>query len=219
VVREGLQALLTSEEDIEIIGVADNGRDAAKLAERLKPKVVVMDLAMPLLNGIEATRQIMENVSETKVLVLSSYGDEISVTRAMKAGAAGFLIKQTAAGDLVRAIREVTSGNVYFSPSTAQRLCENCVAAAKAEVEGALNGEMPLSGRQVEVLQLLAEGLPNKAIAIELCISIKTVEKHRHQLMDKLDLHRVATLTRYAVAQRVVSWDDGGVAAAHQARA
>jgi DNA-binding NarL/FixJ family response regulator len=207
VVREGLRSLLTAEQDIEIVAEADNGREAIKLTRELRPSVVVMDLAMPLLNGVEATRQIMQQVRKSKVLVLTSYGDDSSVTQAMKAGAAGFLMKQTAAAELVRAIRELHNGNAYFSPSIAKRLREHCRAAVNGDVERAAEAKPSLTAREAEVLQLVAEGFPNKGIASELSISIKTVEKHRQQVMNKLGIHDVAGLTRYAIAQGIVERD------------
>jgi len=207
IVREGLRSLLTVEADIDIVAEADNGRDAVRLAREQKPSVAVIDIAMPLLNGIEATRQITQQAKQTKVLVLTSYGDDSSVTQAMKAGAAGFLLKQSAAVDLVRAIRELHRGNAYFTPSIAQRLREHCLAAAKGDMERAMKATPNLTAREAEVLQLIAEGFPNKGIASELCISIKTVEKHRQQVMNKLGIHDVAGLTRYAVANGVVARD------------
>jgi DNA-binding NarL/FixJ family response regulator len=202
VVRQGLKALLASEEDIEVIGEAENGRQAVMLARKTPPDVVVMDVAMPLLNGLEATRQILKLVPTAKVLVLTSYGDEDCVQQLMQAGAVGYLIKQTAANDLLKAIREVQRGNAFFSPSIAKRLRDQCREAfttgqpAKRSIE--------LTSREAEVLQLIAEGFSNKQIAAELNISIKTVEKHRQQVMNKLNIHDVAGLTRYAISKGMV---------------
>jgi DNA-binding NarL/FixJ family response regulator len=202
VVRQGLRALLESEGDIEVSGEAENGRQAVTLAQNTVPDVVVMDVAMPLLNGLEATRQVLKLVPTARVLVLTSYGDDDCVEQMMQAGASGYLIKQTAANDLLKAIRKVQRGNVFFSPSIARRLREQCR-------EAFTNGRPPraageLTSREAEVLQLVAEGFSNKQIALELCISIKTVEKHRQQVMNKLNIHDVAGLTRHAISKGIV---------------
>lgn len=202
VVRQGLRALLKSEEDIEVIGEAENGRQAVMLARKTPPDVVVMDVAMPLLNGLEATRQILKLNPYTKVLVLTSYGDDECVQQLMQAGATGYLIKQTAANDLLKAIREVQRGNAFFSPSIAKRLRDKCREAFNSGHSTRKPGE--LTSRESEVLQLIAEGFSNKQIAAELSISIKTVEKHRQQVMNKLNIHDVAGLTRYALSRGMV---------------
>ena len=199
VVRQGLRALLEAEGDIAVVGEAENGRQAVAQAKKTLPDVVVMDVAMPGMNGLEATRQIVRNIPSSKVLVLTSYGDDDCVTQLVEAGAAGYLVKQTAAADLLKAIREVHHGNVFFSPSIAKRL--------RQQESEALAGGQPasktarLTSREAEVLQLVAEGYANKQIAAELCISIKTVEKHRQQAMNKLNIHDIAGLTRYAIAK------------------
>jgi len=202
VVRQGLRALLQSEEDINVIGEAENGRQAVVMARKTPPDVVVMDVAMPLLNGLEATRQILKLVPTSKVLVLTSYGDDECVQELMQAGASGYLIKQTAANDLLKAIREVQRGNAFFSPSIAKRLRDQCREAFTSGQPTRKSGD--LTSREAEVLQLIAEGFSNKQIAAELCISIKTVEKHRQQVMNKLNIHDVAGLTRYAISKGMV---------------
>jgi DNA-binding NarL/FixJ family response regulator len=202
VVRQGLRALLNAEEDIEVIGEAENGRQAVMLARKSPPDVVVMDVAMPMLNGLEATRQILRSGTHTRVLVLSSYGDDECVQQLMQAGASGYLIKQTAANDLLKAIREVQRGNAFFSPAIAKRLRDQCRAAFNNGFSSKRSGE--LTSREAEVLQLIAEGFSNKQIASELAISIKTVEKHRQQVMNKLSIHDVAGLTRYAISKGMV---------------
>jgi DNA-binding NarL/FixJ family response regulator len=202
VVRQGLRALLASEEDIEVIGEAENGRQAVMLARKTPPDVAVMDVAMPLLNGLEATRQILKLVPTCKVLVLTSYGDDECVEQLMQAGASGYLIKQTAANDLLKAIREVQRGNAFFSPAIAKRLRDHCREAFGSG--RAAKKPCELTSREVEVLQLIAEGFSNKQIAAELAISIKTVEKHRQQVMNKLNIHDVAGLTRYAISKGMV---------------
>lgn len=207
VVRQGLRILLSSEPDILIVGEAENGRQAVELTKKLLPDVVVMDIAMPVLNGLEATRQITRSVPSAKVLVLSSYSEEAYVQQLTEAGAAGYLLKQTAAVDLLKAIREAQQGNAYFSPVVAKRLRDQC-----REV---LGGPPPkrrddyLTTREAEVLQLIAEGRANKQIASELCISIKTVEKHRQQVMNKLGIHDVAGLTRHAISKWIIENDSG----------
>jgi DNA-binding NarL/FixJ family response regulator len=202
VVRQGLHALISAEEDIEVIGEAENGRQAVMLARKTPPDVVVMDVAMPLLNGLEATRQILKTLPNTKVLVLSSYSDEDCVQQLMDAGATGYLIKQTAANDLLKAIREVHRGNAFFSPAIAKRLRDQCREAFTSGQSARKTVE--LTSREAEVLQLIAEGFSNKQIAAELAISIKTVEKHRQQVMNKLNIHDVAGLTRYAISKGMV---------------
>jgi DNA-binding NarL/FixJ family response regulator len=202
VVRQGLRALLVAEGDIEIVGEADNGRQAVQLAKKLLPDVVVMDIAMPVLNGLEATRQITRTIPSAKVLVLSSYSDDEYVQQLTEAGAAGYLVKQTAANDLLKAIREAHKGNAYFSPAIAKRLRDQCRQAFTGQT--VKKRADYLTTREAEVLQLIAEGRANKQIAAELCISIKTVEKHRQQVMNKLGIHDVAGLTRHAIAKGII---------------
>jgi DNA-binding NarL/FixJ family response regulator len=203
IVRQGLRALLQLDEEISVVGEAETGRQAVQLAKELVPDIIVMDIAMPMLNGLEATRQIVRDTPSAKVLILSSYGDGEYVHQSTKAGARGYLLKQTAAEDLVRAIRETRQGNAFFSPAISKRLLENYRDSSTPEprADGELQG---LTSRELEVLQLIAEGQANKQIAAELCLSIKTVEKHRQQLMDKLNIHDIAGLTRFAVAQGIV---------------
>jgi DNA-binding NarL/FixJ family response regulator len=203
IVREGLRALLNTEADIEVIGEADNGRLAVELAKRLRPEVVVMDLAMPLLNGLEATRQIRKSVPATKVLILSAHSEDEYIAQVTLAGAAGYLIKQTSAGVLSKAIREVQQGNRFFSPSIAGRVHDLHLDSPDRGRRIKKRG-IALSSREAEVLQLIAEGKANKQVARELGISIKTVEKHRQHLMRKLDLHDTAGLTRYAIATGII---------------
>ena len=206
VVRQGLRALLEAEGDIVVVGEVENGRHAVAQAKKLLPDVVVMDVAMPGMNGAEATRQIVRNVPSTRVLVLTSYGDDDYVTQLLDAGASGYLLKQTAAAELLKAIRQVRGGNVFFSPAIAKRL--------RQEDREATVGNQPaarlsrLTSREAEVLQLVAEGFANKQIAAELAISIKTVEKHRQQAMNKLNIHDIAGLTRYAIAK---GWVERGL--------
>src|SRR5215510_9443740 len=203
VVRQGLRVLLEAEQDIAIVAEADTGRLAVQLTRKHLPDVVVMDIAMPNLNGLEATRQILKEMPNAKVLVLSSYGDDEYVHQMTEAGAAGYLLKQTAATDLIKAIREARKGNAFFSPSISKRLLDQYREAFLKGVPVKKRTEL-LTSRESEVLQLIAEGKPNKQIAAELCISIKTVEKHRQQLMNKLNIHEVAGLTRYAISKGII---------------
>lgn len=208
VVRQGLRSLLAAETDIEVVGEAENGRQTVQMARRLLPDVLVMDIAMPKLNGLEATRQIIREVPATKVLILSSYSDDEYVHQLTEAGAAGYLIKQTAANDLLMAIRETYQGNAYFSPAISKRLLDR-YRQSFMDGRPLKSGSVQLTPREMEVLQLVAEGFVNKQIAAELSISIKTVEKHRQQVMDKLNIHDVAGLTRYAIAKGVIESNPG----------
>lgn len=203
VVRQGLRALLQAEANIEVVGEAENGRQAVQMTAKLMPDVVVMDIAMPLLNGLEATRQISRENPNTKVLILSSYNDDEYVHQLTEAGACGYLVKQTAANDLVKAIGEAKRGNAFFSPSISKRLLDHYREAFIKGTPVSKNGDL-LTSRESEVLQLIAEGKANKQIAAELCISIKTVEKHRQQVMNKLHIHEIAGLTRYAISKGII---------------
>lgn len=203
IVREGLRAMLKLEPDIEVVGEAENGRQAVELVTKLRPAVVVMDIAMPLLNGMEATRQILQAFPDTKVLILSAHSDDAYVALVMAIGASGYLIKQTAAHVLPEAIRALHRGKTFFSPIIAKRRNHQ---KQKAHDQGDLPGKAvaTLSTREMEVLQLIAEGKANKETAEELKISVKTVEKHRQSLMDKLNIHDTAGLTRYAIASGII---------------
>jgi DNA-binding NarL/FixJ family response regulator len=200
-VREGLRKILESEADIEIVGEAANGRKAVAMVRKLRPTVVVMDIAMPLLNGLEASRQLLAAVPETKVLILSAHSDDAYVEKAATMGAAGFLLKQTSAHVLCDAIREIEKGNTFFSPLICKRLRRRKELDRNGQLKA---GGIHLTPREMEVLQLIAEGLANKQIAGELEISIKTVEKHRSHLTQKLDIHDTAGLTRYAIEAGIV---------------
>jgi DNA-binding NarL/FixJ family response regulator len=210
IVRQGLRALLLSEGDISIVAEAQTGREAVELASQHNPRVVIMDLAMPRLNGAEATRQILKTVPSTKVIVLSTYGDDEHVQQALGAGAAAYLLKQTAAEDVVQAIREVLNGNAYFSPAIAKRLREQACQEKGAGQQPART-DVELTQREAEVLQLIAEGYANKQIAAELNLSVKTVEKHRQQVMQKLGIHNIAGLVRHAAAKGIIEANLAGV--------
>ena len=203
VVRQGLRALLQTERDIEIVGEAETGRQAVRLAKALKPDVVVMDIAMPELNGLEATRQITKAIPCSRVLILSSYCDDEYVDQLTKAGAAGYLLKQAAFTEVARGIREAKKGNMFFSPANSTRLANFYLETVMRGTRGMERTDL-LTSREAEVLQLIAEGAGNKQIAAELEISVKTVGRHRERLMKKLDIHDVAGLTRYAICKGMI---------------
>jgi DNA-binding NarL/FixJ family response regulator len=196
VVREGLQVLLSGQPDFKVIGHADNGRQAVELALELKPDVVLMDVAMPLLNGLEATRQIARALPSTRVLVLSAHAENAYVELAAAHGAAGYVLKQDSSDVLLRAIRAAHAGEPFFSPPG--------INAGQGGLAETGRKASDLTGREAEVVQLVAEGMGNKGIAAELGISVKTVEKHRQSLMQKLDIHDTAGLTRYAISAGII---------------
>jgi len=199
VVREGLQALLQAESDIKVVGQAETGVEAVQMACHLRPDVVVMDIAMPLLNGMEATRQISERLPATRILVLSAYSNPNCVEQVLTQGAAGYLIKKSSIHILADAIRQVHQGDRFFDPSidpaTIPDPAKKRVRDLQHETRGAA-----LTARETEVLILTTQGLLNKQIAAELGISAKTSEKHRYSLMEKLNIHDTAGLTQYAIA-------------------
>lgn len=207
VVRQGLSALLAADGRFEIVGGARTGREAVDLAKAHRPDVILMDIAMPVLNGLEATRQILAENPAARVLILSAYSDEQYIKRLFAVGAIGFLEKQTSSEVLTEAIREVASGKKYISPSITRRMREE--AARPRDREGLLKvNPGRLTAREAEVLQLVAEGEANKQIAASLGISLKTVEKHRQNVMEKLHIHNTAGLTRYAISNGMI---EGGV--------
>jgi DNA-binding NarL/FixJ family response regulator len=202
IVREGMRALLASETDIKIAAEAANGREAVKLARSIEPDVIVMDIAMPILNGIEATRQILAAAPDMRLIILSAYNDDAYVEHAIALGAAGYLLKQSSSSMLAKAIRDVHRGLTCFTPSLAKHLRRR---GKIPPAPGALKSpDLKLTSREQEVLQLVAEGNANKEVADLLHISIKTVEKHRHQVMKKLDLPNTASLTRYAIEHGII---------------
>ena len=203
VVRAGLRSLLDAESGIEVVGGAQTGREAVQLTKKLLPAVVVMDIAMPLLNGLEATRQILKSVPSTKVLILSAHSDDEYVDEVIRIGAAGYLIKQTSAHILSEAIRQAHKGKPFFDPLVAKRLNDRQQNSGQGAA-WRTKGGVGLTSREVEILQLIAEGKANKQTAAELGISIKTVEKHRQNLMGKLGIHDTAGLTRYAIAAGII---------------
>jgi DNA-binding NarL/FixJ family response regulator len=201
-VREGFRKMLELENDFDVVGEAQDGRQAVILAKKLHPDVVLMDIAMPLLNGLEATRQVLKAVPATKIIMLSAHSDDAYVKTATESGAVGFLLKQTSAHSVCEAIREVQNGKTFFSPAISRRLGRlGSAAAGKGAVD---KKAAQLTSREMEVLQLIAEGKANKETAEELGIGMKTVEKHREHLMAKLDIHDTAGLTRYAIGAGII---------------
>jgi len=198
IVREGLRSLLEKEGDITIVAEADNGRTAAQRATEMLPDVVVMDIAMPEMNGIEATRRITAENPEIRVLALSMHSARRFVSEALSVGAKGYLLKDCAADELVRAIRTVAADKIYLSPDITDQIVKDYVKNLPDSPPAALN---MLSTREKEVLQLIAEGRNTKEIAFTLNVSIKTIETHRQQIMKKLNLQSVAGLTRYAIRE------------------
>lgn len=205
-IRETLRAVLANEDDLDVVGEAETGREAVRLTKKLCPDVVVMDISMPLLNGLEATRQIHTTVPSAKVLILSAHSDRAYVEQAARQGAVGYVTKRVAAETLSSAIRRVHGGETVFGAGLSMNR-RNRFAESSAGGEWYSNTASELTSREAEVLQLVAEGGANKQIAAELGISIKTVEKHRHTLMQKLDIHDTAGLTRYATAMGIIEVD------------
>ncbi len=203
VVRKGLRFLLESEPGLEVVGEAADGRQAVNLAAELKPDVVVMDIAMPRLNGIEATRQVVRDRPEVSVIILSMYSDEEYLVRTLTAGAKGYLLKDSAEDELVRAIQSVSQGKPYFSPSISKALLEDYLR--HLQQRGLTDSYDLLTDREKEVLQLLAVGKTNKEIATILDLSPYTVETHRNHIMQKLDLHNTAEIVLYAVRKKLVT--------------
>jgi DNA-binding NarL/FixJ family response regulator len=203
IVREGFRGMLELEADLEVVGEAQDGRMAVALAKKLHPAVVLMDIAMPRLNGLEAARQILKALPATQVLILSAHSDDAYVANAIESGAAGYLLKQTSAHEVCQAIREVHQGKTFFS-STLSRRFDRLHPPLPGHAGMSGKNGVQLTSREMEVLQLIAEGRANKEIAGELGIGMKTVEKHREHLMQKLDIHDTAGLTRYAISAGII---------------
>ena len=201
-VRQGLRKLLEERPDWEVIAEAGDGREAVRLAEQLKPDVAILDVAMPLLNGIEATRQITKRVPGTHVLVLSMHADEAYVTQILQAGATGYLLKDSADVDLLKAVSEAAHGRSFFSPAIASVMLDDYVR--QLADKGVTDRYESLSAREREIFQLIAEAKTNKEIAALLSVSPSTVETHRAHIMEKLDLHSAAEIVLYAVRRGVI---------------
>jgi two-component system response regulator NreC len=203
ILRQGLRTLLEQEADIDVVGEADNGRASVKLAGELAPDVVIMDVAMPDLNGIDATHRITEADPGARVLALSMHSDGRYVKGMLQAGARGYILKDCASEELTRAIRTVMAGQVYVSPGVTGVIVNDYVR----QLSAATGEPATLSQREREVLQLLAEGASTAAIAADLHLSVKTIETHRKRIMDKLELRSIAELTKYAIREGITALD------------
>jgi DNA-binding NarL/FixJ family response regulator len=191
IIRDGLRSVLALEKDVEVVGEAGDGRVAPAMVEQLMPDVIIMDIAMPSLNGVDATRIMARSFPGVRVIGLSTYSDKRFVKGMLDAGASGFVVKSAAAEDLVRALRAVCQGHIYLSPEVSACLLPPPISGE--------NKRTSLSGKEREVLQLVAEGHSSKEIATALRISVKTVDTHRSNIMNRLNLHSIAALTKYAI--------------------
>jgi len=202
ITRQGLRSLLDKQQDMEVVAEAEDGRTAVRLVGELSPNVVIMDVTMPDLNGVEATRQIVGQSPDVKIIALSMHSDTLFVTEMLRSGASGYLLKDCAFEELSRAIHAVVAGKTYLSPSVSGVVVDDYLhRLSKAD----FSDSQVLTDREREVLQLLAEGKSTKQIALKLHISVKTVETHRRQMMNKLDIHTVAELTKYAIRKGLTS--------------
>jgi DNA-binding NarL/FixJ family response regulator len=205
IVRDGLRTLLEGEREIKVVGEAADGWSAVKMASRLTPDIVIMDIGMPDLNGIEATREIIGRVSKVKVIALSMHSDKRFVVGMLKAGAVGYLLKDCAFDELNLAIQTILAGQVYLSPQITGIVVDDYLHVTSDQDTSVLS---KLSSRERQVLQLLAEGKSTKEIAFDLSLSIKTIETHRQHIMNKLDLYSVAELTKVAVREGLTSLEE-----------
>ena len=205
IVRNGLRTLIGKEAGMEVIGEAENGRKALKMAEKIRPNVVIMDVTMPDMNGIEAARKIVTEVPGVKVIALSMHSDRRFVLGMLEAGASGYLMKDCAFDELAKAVRSVATGQTYLSPSIADVLVKGYLDKVNEKISAARS---PLTEREREILQLLAEGRSSKEIAAHLGVSVKTVETHRRNMMQKLNMRSVAELTKYAIREGLISVED-----------
>jgi len=203
ILREGLRALLSSSPDFEIVGEAEDGREAIRCVEKLKPNLILTDLSMPRMNGMDAIREIKRRAPGTKILVLTVHKTEEYILATLQAGANGYLLKDSTHAELLAAVRHVLSGKHYISPGISDKVLDGYLEGRKT-LKTRTSWET-LTQREREILKLIAEGYKNKEIADDLCISVKTVEKHRANLMEKLNLHNVQALTTYAIEKGLVS--------------
>ncbi len=203
IVRQGIRKILEDQPDWEVVAEAGDGREAVRLALDLKPDIALLDIGMPLLNGIEATSQIARRQPHVKVVILSMHPDEAYITRALQSGAKGYLLKDSADDDLIRAITLVSQGKSFFSPAVARVMLDDYVR--RLAERGIVDRYDSLSEREREIFQLIAEGRANKEIADLLCVSPSTVETHRAHIMEKLDVHSAVELVLYAVRKGLIS--------------
>jgi DNA-binding NarL/FixJ family response regulator len=202
ILREGLRALLTADPDYEIIGEASDGREAVRIVEKQIPDLILMDLSMPRMTGMDAIREIKKRYPQTKIIALTVHKTEEYLRTTLQAGADGYVLKDATHDELIMAIMSILKGKTYLSPGVSGKVIEGYLEGKESEMPHSTLGL--LSQREREVLKLIAEGYKNKEIATDLCISLKTVEKHRANLMKKLDLHNAAALTAYAIEQGLV---------------
>jgi len=202
IMRDGLRSLLERNEGMEVIAAAENGRSAVKLTRKLKPDVVLMDISMPILNGIEATRQITSETPDTKVLALSIHSDKQFVSQMLKVGAVGYLLKDCTIEELTHAVCAAIANKTYLSPSIANTVIKDYVSLLSSNDSSKVS---VLTAREREVLQLIAEGRKTRQIASDLHVSVKTIETHRRQIMEKLNIHNVADLTKFALREGLTS--------------
>lgn len=201
ILREGIRALIDDQEDMQVVGEAEDGLATVKKVAKLQPDVVVMDIAMPLLNGLEATRQIRRDFPQVKVLILTMHDNEEYIRQVLAAGALGYVLKDAAARDLLGAIRTVNQGEAVLSPAITRLVIEDYLRWGDIRPEDTTDG---LTAREREVLQLIAEGYTNKEIAGIMSLSVKTVQSHRTNLMNKLDLHDRGELIKYAIQKKII---------------
>ena len=200
--REGLKAQLNNVEEMVVVGEAGDGREAVKMIESLEPDVAVLDVAMPMLNGIEATRNVLKSLPDLKIVMLSMLADQMYVAEALKAGASGYLLKEESFNHLLEAIKIVLSGKVFLSKSIEEVMMEDLVKQIRSG--DIVKPTDPLTGREREVLQLIAEGETSREIAEILHISVSTVDTHRKKIMDKLSVHNTAGLVKYAIKNKII---------------
>jgi len=203
IVRQGLRLLLKQSDDIKVIGEAKDGREAVKKTGHLKPDIALMDISMPILNGIEATRQIKKKFPDIKVLILTMHTTEEYISQILHAGASGYLVKKSAHHELLSAIKAIQKGNSYLSPLVSKKVVDEYLQKTKDDIKQ--DRYEKLTTREREVLQLVAEGQSNKEIAELLYLSVKTVETHKAHLMDKLNLHTTTDLIKYAIQKGIIS--------------
>ncbi|MCL5054492.1 MAG: response regulator transcription factor [Firmicutes bacterium] len=203
ILREGLESLLSLNSELSVIGKASNGEEAVELAGKLKPDVILMDIGMPVLNGLKATRKIKDLYPEVKILILTQYESEYYFFSSLQAGSSGYILKGTNVAELISAVTTIHEGQIYFSPVLTQTILKNFVLGDKLTAT-----QGTLSPRELEVLKLLADGCSNQEIADQLFVSVKTVQTHRYHLMEKLNLHSRTELVKYAIREGILILED-----------